>query len=88
MALAQFVGAEFASAPVGGQVQAEVEKPCALAADGSSQVYGQGADDGVTALNVRCVQMGQMLVDAQALLYGPDLGTGVAADEKSRHCAK
>jgi hypothetical protein len=32
--------------------------------------------------------MRQVLVDAQALLCGPGLGTGVAADEKGRHGAQ
>lgn len=74
-----------------GQVQAEVLKPCALAADGSGQVHGQGADaelvnDGVAALDECVVQMGQILVDVQVLHCGPDLGTKVAADKKRSSC--
>jgi hypothetical protein len=85
VALAQFIGAEFAPAPVSGQVQTEVEKTSATLANHRCQIHGQGADDRVAVLDERRIQMGQMLVDAQALLGGPDVGTGVAADEPGGH---
>lgn len=81
----QLLGAKFTPTPVGGQVQAEVEVAATLAADGSGQVHGQGANDGVAALDVCGVQVTGVLVDAQALLRSPRNGTGVAADEPSGH---
>ena len=85
VALAQFTIAEFAPAPVGGQVQTEVEKPRTTLANRRRKIDGQGANDGVAVLDERCIQMGQMLVDAQALLRSPDDGAGVAADEEGGH---